>query len=141
LGPAVDDDLRGVDAVEHEDLAILSLTFGEVGAAEGVFPTQAVPVIYVKAKDIDAGGVGCWEGGYEFVGRGAAGAAFGGKKFYDGKAVVGGGVLGRAEAIVVGGQAAIWGAVAAGRDGGGAWADESGGRSEGENQQRENDQF
>jgi len=96
LGPAVDDNLWGVDAFEHEDLSILSLALGVVGSAEGVFPAQAIPIIYMKTKDIDTGGVGCWEGGYEIVGRGATGAAFGGKEFYESEAVIGGGKGGRA---------------------------------------------
>lgn len=91
LGPAVDDDLWGIDAVEHEDLAILFLALGKAGLAEGIFPAQAVPVIYMKAKDIDAGGVGLWEGGDEVVGGGTAGAAFGSEEFDEGIAVFGGG--------------------------------------------------
>lgn len=98
FGPAVDDDLGGIDAVEHEDVPILFLALGKAGLAEGVFPAHAVPVIYVKTKDIDAGGVGLWEGGYQVVGRRAAGAAFGREEFDEGETVVGGG-----EAIVVGG--------------------------------------
>jgi len=89
----------------------LFLALGKVGPAEGVFPAQAVPVIYMEAKDIYAGGVGFWEGCYEVVGRGATGAAFGSEELDDGIAVIGGG------------EAAGRGAVA---DGGGG---------EGENQQ------
>jgi hypothetical protein len=88
FGPAVDDDLGGIDAVEHEDFPILFLTLGKVGPAEGVFPAHAVPVIYVKTKDIDAGGVGLWKGGYELVGGGTAGAAFGSEEFDDCKPFV-----------------------------------------------------
>ena len=51
LGLAVDDGLRGVDAVEGGALAVALLAGGERGGGVGVNPAEPIPIVNALAED------------------------------------------------------------------------------------------
>ena len=103
LAGAVDDRLRGVNAVELEALAVGFLALGEGVGGEGVGPAEVVPVgdVLGEAEDEDAfGSAGVVELAEEGVGGRAAGAAFGGEELdesYALRSLRGGGLGGYGE--------------------------------------------
>ena len=83
LVAAIDDHLRGVDAVEAEARGVEVLAVGELVGGEAVMPAELVPVIDVLAEDDDVGGgdgLFVVEAGEEGVRGGTTGAALGGEE-------------------------------------------------------------
>ena len=83
---SVDDDLRGVGAIEAEAVDEGGLAIGELAGGEGILPAEVVPIsdVFADADDGLAGG-GLLAGhlGEELVGGRAVGAALGGEEFYE----------------------------------------------------------
>ncbi len=79
---AIDDHLRGIDAVDAQVGAVLALSLGVLGGGEAVVPAEAVPVVDVFTQHDDLGaidGLIVVELREESVCGRTAGAALGGK--------------------------------------------------------------